>query len=186
MRGAFRIEAYAIASADGHIAAANGLMPDALKLEADQRFFEHALDQVDVVANGRMSNEGQPNSPQRKRLVLTRRVAGVAPDPDNPNARLWNPGGAPLEEACAALGLRSGTVGVIGGPDVYSLFLKWGYDAFYLCHAVNVRLPDGVPVFAEGRAGKTPEEVLSAAGLEQALVKALDDEVTLTLWTPKA
>ena len=39
MRGPFRIEGYAIASADGMIADATGFMPDSLKIEADQRFY---------------------------------------------------------------------------------------------------------------------------------------------------
>ena len=37
-----RIEGLAIVSSDGMIADARGVQPDALKLEADQRFF-HAL-----------------------------------------------------------------------------------------------------------------------------------------------
>src|SRR5580700_3903068 len=60
MRGPFRIEGYAIISADGMIADAAGLMPDSLKIEADQRFYEDALDRVTVVAHGRLSHEGQP------------------------------------------------------------------------------------------------------------------------------
>ena len=91
MRGPFRIEAYAIASADGMIADETGSMPKSLTLEADQRFLMQALDRADVVAHGRLSQEDQPNSPKRRRLLLTRKVAGLATDPDNANARLWNP-----------------------------------------------------------------------------------------------
>src|SRR5271166_3399034 len=75
MRGPFRIEGYAIACLDGAIADATGLMPDSLKLEADQRFFERALDRAAVVVHGRMSHEGQPNSPKRRRLLLTEGIA---------------------------------------------------------------------------------------------------------------
>ena len=96
MRGPFRIEGYAIACLDGTIADATGLMPDSLKLEADQRFFEKALDRAAVVVHGRMSHEGQPNSAKRRRLILTRRVKALAHDPDNANARFWNPAGASL------------------------------------------------------------------------------------------
>ena len=46
MRGPFRIEGYAIASADGMIADATGFMPDSLKFEADQRFYLEALDRA--------------------------------------------------------------------------------------------------------------------------------------------
>ena len=186
MRKPFRIEGYAIASADGMIADSTGLMPNSLKLEADQRLFEEALDRADVIVHGLMSYEGQPNSPRRRRLILTRRTASLATDPDKPNARFWNPAGASLEEACAALDCRAGTIAVIGGPFAFSLFLPIGYDVFDLSRAVKVRLPGGVPVFAEGRLGRTPEEVLSDAGLKAGPPQRLDDEVTLVEWTPKA
>ena len=75
MRGPFRIVAYAIASADGMIADETGAMPKSLTLEADQRFFEKALDRAAVVAHGPLSQEDQPNSPTRRRLILTRKVA---------------------------------------------------------------------------------------------------------------
>ena len=94
MPGPFRIEGYAIVSADGMIADATGLMPNSLKIEADQRLYAEALDRVTVVAHGRLSHEGQPKSPSRRRLILTRRVGALATDPDNPNARFWNPAGA--------------------------------------------------------------------------------------------
>ena len=184
MRGPFRIEGYAIASADGMIADWTGFMPDSLKLEADLRFLDEALDRADVLVHGRLSFEGQPNSPRRRRLVLTRHVADLEPDPNNANARFWNPAGASLEEGCAALGCRAGMIAVIGGPFVFSLFLKTGYDRFYLSRAVKVKLPGGVPVFEEQRLGYTPEEVLSGAGMEAGPPERLDDEVTLVEWAP--
>ena len=168
MCGRFRIEGYAIACLDGAIAEATGLMPGALKLEADQRFFERALDRAAVVVHGRISHEGQPNSPRRRRLLLTRRVKSLAPAPDNSNARFWNPAGASLEEACAAVGCRAGRVAVLGGPEAYSLFLEMGYDSFYLSRAENVRLRGGLPVFPRGRLSGSPEKVLSGAGLKRA------------------
>ncbi len=76
MSGPRRIEGYAIVSEDGMLANAAGVMPDALKFEADQRFFERGLDGVDVVVHGRHSHEQQPHSPLRRRLIVTRRVAG--------------------------------------------------------------------------------------------------------------
>ena len=186
MCGPFRIEAYAIASADGMIADSTGLVPNLLVLEADQRNFEQGLDRAAVVVHGRRSYEGQPNSPYRLRLILTRRIPSLALVPDNPNARLWNPAGASLEEACEAVGCSAGTITVIGGPDVYSLFLRIGYDDFYLSRAVKVRLPGGIPLFAEGRLGRTPEEVLSDAGLKAGPTQWLDADVTLVEWRPPA
>jgi dihydrofolate reductase len=183
MRGPFRIEGYAIASADGMIADATGLMPNSLKFEADQRFYLEALDRVAVVAHGRLSHECQPDSHVRRRLILTRRVNDLAPDPDTPNAWLWNPAGATLEEACAAAGCEGGTLAIAGGTEVFSLFLKLGYDDFYLARAVKVRLSGGVPVFCQGRFGQSPEDVLRGAGLKPAETRWLDDEVSLVKWT---
>lgn len=184
MPGPYRIEGYAIASADGHLAAANGLMPDTLKIEADQRFFEDSLNSSDLMVHGRMSYEGQANSPKRKRLILTRKVAAIAPDPSNPNARFWNPAGAPFEEAAAAAGCNAGKVAILGGPDVYSLFLKIGYDDFYLTRAPAVTLPGGVPVFAEARKGQSVEDTLISVGLKPGPLQDLGPGVTLVEWTP--
>ena len=184
MRKPFRIEGYAIACLDGAIADSRGLMPDSLKLEADQRFFEHALDGAAVVVHGRRSHEGQPNSPKRRRLILTRRVQALAPDPDNSKARFWNPAGASLEQACAAVGCIAGRIAVLGGPEVYSHFLEIGYDCFYLSRADRVRLRGGMPVFPRGRHDHSPEKVLSEAGLKATKPRPLGKDVSLVEWRP--
>src|SRR5271157_694373 len=176
MIGAHRIEGFVIASADGMIADATGVMPPSLQHDADKRYFEEALEGVAAVVHGRHSQEIQANSPRRRRLILTHGVKGLAPHPENPRALLWNPQGAPFEEALAA-------VAVIGGPRVYSLFLETGYDAFHLCRAVKVRLPGGLPVFANDRFGGEPDASLKAAGLTAGPTRRLDEEVTLTDWT---
>ena len=182
MIGAYRIEGYVIASADGMLADASGVQPASLHFEADQRHFLKGLDQADIVVNGRHSAEGDPNAMSRRRLVLTRQVANLAPDPDNPKARLWNPGGASLDDACAALDLSSGTVAVIGGPQVFTLFLRLGYDCFHLSRAINVRLPGGMPVFSREKFGGDPDATLSAAGLKSQPPARLEDGLTLTDW----
>jgi dihydrofolate reductase len=182
MIGAFRIEAYVIASADGMLADASGVQPASLHFEADQRHFREGLDKADVVVNGRHSAEGDPKAMNRRRLVVTRQVASLAPDPDNPKARLWNPAGAPLEAACAALGKEAGTVAVIGGPHVFTLFLKLGYDCFHLSRAINVRLPGGLPVFSREGFGGDPDAALSGAGLKARAPIWLADGLTLTDW----
>jgi dihydrofolate reductase len=182
MIGAFRIEAYVIASADGMLADASGVQPASLQFEADHRHFKQGLDQADVVVNGRRSQEGHSNAMRRRRLVLTRHVANLAPDPDNPKARLWNPAGASLEAACATLGLNSGRVAVIGGPQVFTLFLKLGYDCFHLSRATKVRLPGGLPVFSRERFGGDPDATLLAAGLKARPPVWLEDGLTLTDW----
>ena len=103
------------------LADAARVMPDALKFEGDKQFFTSALDHADLIVHGRHSYEDQPNSPQRKRIVLTRTVRAVAPDPTNPRAILWNPAGAAFEAACDRAGVVSGTVAIIGGPNVFGL-----------------------------------------------------------------
>jgi dihydrofolate reductase len=183
MIGAYRIDAYVIASADGMLADASGVQPASLQLDADRRHFQNGLDHVDAVVHGRHSHEGLPSSASRRRLIVTHSVKGVAPDPDNLKARLWNPAGASFEAACAALGLSSGTVAVIGGPQVYTLFLKLGYDRFRLTRAVKVRLPGGLPVFTRETFGGEPDAALKAAGLRAGPTQWLDDEVTLVDWT---
>jgi dihydrofolate reductase len=174
-----RIEGYAIVSEDGMLANAAGIMPDSLKFEADQAFFERGLDGVDVVVHGRHSHENQRRSDLRRRLILTRTVSAIAADPSNRKALFWNPAGASLEQAMAVLGVPNGSVGVIGGTEVFELFLD-RYDTFYLSRAPDVRLPGGRPVFPEVPA-QTPEEVLTQHGLEPGRRQVLDMEKGLAV-----
>ena len=109
--GVGRVEGYAIVSEDGMLADAARVMPDALMFEADQRFFEHGLDRVGVVVHGRHSQERQPRSPLRHRLMLTRGIASIAEHPSNAKALLWNPAGASLEDALIALGMSGADLG---------------------------------------------------------------------------
>lgn len=169
------IDAYAIVSADGMIADENCWMPNSLKFEADQRLFEEALDRVDVVVHGRKSHEGQPNSHMRRRLLMTRAIEALAPDASAPNVWLWNPAGASLEEACAALGVKAGVAAVIGGTAAYDMFLP-RYRAFHLVRASRVSLPGGTPVFSEVGAGRSPEDILRRHGLEPDFERVLDPE----------
>jgi dihydrofolate reductase len=175
----FRIEGYAIVSEDGMLANAAGIMPDLLKFEADQAFFERGLDGVDVVVHGRHSHESQRHSDLRRRLILTRKVSAIAADPSNKKALFWNPAGASLEQAMAVLGVPDGSVGVIGGTEVFGLFLD-RYETFYLSRAPGVRLPGGRPVFPEVPV-KTPEEVLAQHGLEPGQRQILDMEKGLAV-----
>lgn len=174
-----RIEGYAIISEDGMLATADRVMPDSLKFDADQQFFENGLNHVDVVVHGRHSQEQQARSPLRHRLILTRRVPGVAAHPSNPRARLWNPAGASLKEALAALGPPGPNIGVIGGGDVFELFLDQ-YDVFYLTRAPGVWLPGGRPVFPEVPA-RTPEDVMAGRGLAPGPRVVLDPLCGLTM-----
>ncbi len=174
-----RIEGYAIVSEDGMLANAAGIMPDLLKFEADQAFFERGLDSVDVVVHGRHSHENQRRSDLRRRLILTRAIPAIAADPSNKKALFWNPAGASLKQVMAVLGVPDGSVGVIGGTEVFGMFLDQ-YETFYLSRAPGVRLPGGRPVFPEVPA-KTPEDVLTRHGLEPGRRQILDAEKDLAV-----
>src|SRR6202165_2915846 len=177
-----RIEGYVIVSADGMLANADCAMPDELKFEGDKQFFTAALDRADLIVHGRNSFEDQPNSPLRKRIVLTRTIGAVAPDPTNPKATLWNPAGASFEAACDFAGTHFGTVAIIGGPDVFGMFMD-RYDTFWLSQAPRVRLPGGEPCFP-GVPQRSPQQILAAHGLRAGETKILDSAngVTVTPW----
>ena len=177
-----RIEGYVIASGDGMLANADRVMPEGLKFEGDKKFFTDALDHADLIVHGRNSFEDQPNSPKRNRLVLTRSINAVAPDPSNTKATLWNPAGCSFEDACEQAGVRSGTVAIIGGPYVFGMFMN-RYDTFWLSFAPHVRLPGGEPCFP-GVPEKSPQQILGDHGLRPGEPRLLDaaDEVTVTPW----
>ena len=88
-----RIEGLAIVSADGMIADASGVQPDALKLEADQRFFHAMLDEADALVHGRNSGEGGPHMARRRRLILTRRDRRPRPRSGERQGGALEPGG---------------------------------------------------------------------------------------------
>jgi hypothetical protein len=179
---ALRVDGYVIVSADGMLANAGRVMPPELKFSGDQAFFNDALDRADLIVHGRHSHEGQPNSPRRKRIVLTSATAALGPDPSNPNAILWNPAGATFDAACERAGVRSGTIAVIGGPHVFGMFLD-RYDTFWLSQAPHVYLPGGHPCFP-GVPARSPQEILAAHGLKAGEAQILDaaHEVTVTPW----
>src|SRR5712672_2903148 len=177
-----RINGYVIVSADGMLANAARVMPDELRFEGDKQFFAAALDRADLIVHGRRSYEDQPNSPRRKRIIVTRSIAAVASDPFNPKATLWNPAGAAFEAACDHAGVGSGTAAIIGGPDVFGMFLD-RYDTFWLSQAPHVRLPGGHPCFP-GVPERSPQGILAAHGLKAGEAQILDaaHDVTVTPW----
>ena len=178
----FHVVGYAIISADGMIADAAGGMPASIIHSADQRYFSDGLDAADVVVHGRNSHEHQPHSPQRRRLVVTHSIATTAPHPHFPRAQLWNPAGATLEAACAALGATQGTIAVIGGSDIFGMFLP-RYDSFHLTRAERARLPGGRPVFP-GIPPRTPDDLLLEHGLtlRRRLILDAPADVSVQIW----
>lgn len=177
-----RIEGYAIVSSDGMIADRAGVMPPALIVPADQVFFERALDKVDIVLHGRLSQESHPRSAERRRIIVTRGVSGVSRDATNGKIVFWNPAGAALDDAVEKFPIAKPIVGIVGGSDVFGLFLPL-YEVFYLSRAPDVALPEGRPVFP-GVPRATPEEMLQAHGLHAAERTMLDSarNVDLVTW----
>ena len=174
------IEGFVIVSADGMLADGHHHMPASIRNDADQHFFQTGLDRAAAIVHGRNSHEGGPRADKRKRLVLTGRVTALAPDPDHPNALLWNPAGATFDHALQALGAADGAVAIIGGADVFSMFLP-RYDRFYLSRAEQARIPGGLAPFTEPG---TPEEVLARHGLKPGPRRDLDAAagVSVTTW----
>jgi dihydrofolate reductase len=181
-----RIEGYAIVSREGMIAESDGSFPESLKIPADQHFYQESLDHASAVANGRHSAEGGPKEKGRKRILVTRRVQRIMPSPDNPNAVLWNPATAPFDEAWQKLGIANGILAVVGGTDVFGLFLSIGYDAFFLTRAL-VDVPRGRPVFPGVGDGVAAEEPLKKHGLVLKDTRMLDpvSETVVQEWGPR-
>jgi dihydrofolate reductase len=154
-------------------------------VKADQEFFQTSLDGAAVIVHGRHSHEGGPTAAGRRRLVATTRVDALADDPSRPHSLLWNPNGATLAQAWARLGASDGVLAVIGGPEVYGLFLDVGYDRFHLSQAAHVNIPGGRPVFPEVSPGRTPQDALASRGLKPGPTRLLDEAaaVTLTTWS---
>ncbi|MDB5488266.1 MAG: hypothetical protein JWQ58_1981 [Reyranella sp.] len=181
-----RIEGFAIVSSEGMIATSDGSFPENLKIPADQKFYQDSVDRAVAVANGRHSSEGGPKETARRRIILTRRVERVIADPDNANAVLWNPASAPFEEAWLKLNLDGGTLAVVGGTDVFGLFLNIGYDSFFLTRA-ECSVPRGRPVFPGVGKNATAEEVLQKHGMVLRDTRILDAATNTRLeeWVPK-
>jgi dihydrofolate reductase len=180
MIGSHPIEGYAIVSADGMIADGNGAMPDCIRNDADQHFLQTAMDRTAAIVHGRRSHEGGPRATNRRRLVVTRQVPALAADPSQPNALLWNPAGASLEQAIDALGVGAGPIAVIGGTEVFGLFLPL-YDVFHLSRATRAKIPGGQPLFSALSASATVDDVLIRHGLRPSPPRDIDAAAGITL-----
>ncbi len=167
-----QVEGFAIVSDDGMLADTQGVMPSELLIDADQQFLSDALDRAAILVHGRNSHEGQTRSGQRKRLIATRSVRSTGPANGDPNALLWNPETLSLEDAAGQLGVRDGAAAILGGTEVYGLFLP-RYDIFHLSRRPGLRLPGGRPVFPQVP-GLSPEAVLEAHGLRPGKARQLD------------
>ena len=180
-----RIEGYAIISREGMIAKSDGSFPEELRIPADQQFYQESLERASAIANGRHSAEGGPKEKARKRILLTRRVQHIVVDADNANVVLWNPGTASFDEAWRRLNIDDGILAVVGGTDVFALFLTIGYDAFFLTRAL-ASIPRGRPVFPGVGQGVPAEEPLKKHGLVLKNTRLLDPvtETVVQEWGP--
>src|SRR6185437_16555834 len=106
-------------------------------------------------------------------------IPSISRDPANDKIVHWNPAGASFEDAWAALGVSGGLLAVIGGTDVFGLFLERGYDAFHLTRAAHATLPGGRPVFP-GVPARTPEALLAAHGLTPDPIQVIDRSAVVT------
>ena len=167
------LKGYAIASREWMIANEDGSFPEELKCPGDQRFFHAGLRAADIIIHGRNSGEKRPETARRPRIVLTRRVARVERDPQNDRAVVWNPDGADFSAALGLLGADGrpeDVAAILGGTDVFGVFLGIGYDAFYLSCA-DVSVPRGRKVFP---AAGAPQAQLEAHGLVRRERQQLD------------
>jgi dihydrofolate reductase len=177
------LKGYAIISSEGMIAHTDGSFPQELKRPGDQRFFRAGVTAADVIIHGRNSGEQWPETADRPRIILTRRTISLSPHPTNRQAILWNPQGAALADAWALLGVhRPNAVGaVLGGTEVFDLFLEIGYDAFLLSCA-EVSIASGRKVFAHP---DPPQTRLAAHGLalrDRQMLDPSPPRVTLERW----
>jgi dihydrofolate reductase len=179
--GSLRIVGYAIISLDGMIADADGRMGETLVIEADQLFYREALSRAALVVHGRNSAEPGSETSARRRVIVTTRVAALSPAAASPLAVQWNPLGMPFADVVAALGIAEGEVAVVGGTDVFELFLAIGYDSFHLSRSSRGSLPGGRPLF-RGVPRRSPEAVLAAAGLRLRREERLAADLSLASW----
>lgn len=146
-RSSLHIAGYAVVSAEGFIADADGAMPDALKFDADWAYFQDALDQADITLLGRKTHEAAPNVKRRRRLVVSSRVQRVWKEG---NITSWvNP--KHVDPAAVFLDLAGAEAGiaVVGGTGVFDWILEsCGFCEFHTSVAHRVRLGTGKPLFS--------------------------------------
>lgn len=170
------VEGHAIVSVDGMIAAADGTMPPALRNEADWRIFQAALDVAALVVLGRLGHTRHPN-PGRRRLVLTRSIDSLEPNPYDPLTTYWNPSSIEIGPVLERLGITEGVIAVTGGTGTFDLFVPL-FDRFVLSEVRDLTLDHGIPCFTKGH----PRLVLPGAGLEARDMELIDRGVVQTQW----
>jgi len=175
-----RIDGYVIVSADGMLANAAHVMPDELRFEGDKQFFTAALDRADLIVHGRHSYEDQPNSPRRTRIIVTRSIAAVTPDPSNPRPRCGIPR-EPRSKRLRSCRCPFRTAAVIGGGCVRNVHGPLRH-VLALAGAAGAAA-GGEPCFP-GVPERSPQAILAAHGLKAGEAQILDAAggVSVTPW----
>ena len=175
------IHGHAIVSDDDRIAAADGTVPAVLRNAADWARFQAALDDAAVTVLGRNGHEANPNRKRRNRLVVSSSARGVERRED---AWWWNPAQMAVETALTCAAPAGGIAAVVGGRQVFDLFLRLGFDTFHLARAPGAAIPDGIAVFSGVRDGLSADEVLARNGLVAGPSVELDPVagVRLVIW----
>ncbi len=174
------IEGHAIVPRDGGaIADMAGIMPQALKIEADWQYFQHQLDSSDLTVLGRLSHESAPN-PGRRRLVIT----GAACELREVGPLTWefNPAAMDLRTAFDSLLPDGGRIAVVGGRRVFDLCFALGYQAFHLTVVETCHLESGISVFTGVTSASKAIERLTSHGLDLIEKRVLDPAAEATLW----
>lgn len=179
-RCSHRFEGFAVVSADGFIADAEGRMPDRLKFDADWGYFQAALDRADITLIGRSTHEAAPNIKKRRRLVFSTRVADVVREDER---TFWiDPAkvdpGAVISEMVGS----DADIAVVGGQGVFDWALSNpGFSAFHLSLAHQVQLGRGQRIFADAADLDAAVSLLEAQGLSLSHQSWFDQAAELEL-----
>ena len=173
-------EGYAVASADGLIADADGQMPESLKFDGDWDYFQAALDRSDVTLIGRHTHEAAPNIKKRRRLVFSSRACGLTKADET---TFWiDPAKTDPHAAIAEISGRNAKVAVVGGRGVFDWVLSnAGFSAFHLSVAREVRLKHGQRIFKDAPDLESAVALLEAKGLGLSQSVWLDRDAGLEL-----
>ena len=172
------IHGYAIVSAVDRRADPEGRFPKALMNDADWAYFQAELDLCALTVLGHASHIATPNAKNRRRVVMSRRAAGLEQRDD---AWWWSPARVSWAEVAPRLLPEGGRVGIPGGQVAFDHFLDAGLTSFHLSRAHGVTLPGGRGVFSAVERGERAEDVLARAGLVAGEVRVMDEAAGVTL-----
>lgn len=134
----------AVVSSDGFIARYPGDPPWAWASPEEQARFKETMAGAAWSVLGRITHETAPR-PERKRIVFTTRVAGIAWLA--PNHLGFSPSGATFDEALETAGV-DGRVAVLGGTRVHDFMLRIGRIDEVRLSIEPIGFGAGIPLFA--------------------------------------